>query len=160
MTRLPFPAHTFDLIVSLETVEHVEDDSAYTAEMQRVLKKDGLLLCSTPNRRVLNPGRTLSDHPFNQFHIREYSPSEFENLLRRYFGQVTLYGQSSYPNVYVAALERLGRRFPMVAVRIHQLRKLLGIAFERRERHLPGPLPFRNAEPEVLIAVANHPIAI
>jgi SAM-dependent methyltransferase len=157
-TRLPFPDHTFDLVVSLETVEHIDDDEAYAKEMGRVLKQDGLLICSTPNRRVLNPGRTLSDHPFNPFHIREYSATELETLLRRHFGRVTLYGQSAYRNEYVAILERIGRRFPMAAVRLHQMRKLFGIAFERRKRHYPRPLPFVRAEPEVLIAAANAPI--
>ncbi|HEX3069201.1 MAG TPA: class I SAM-dependent methyltransferase [Thermoanaerobaculia bacterium] len=158
-TRLPFADRTFDLVVSLETVEHIDDDETYAKEMGRVLKRDGLLICSTPNRRVLNPGRTLSDHPFNPFHIREYSANELETLLRGHFGRVILYGQSAYRNEYVATLERIGRRFPMAAVRLHQMRKLLGIAFERPGRHYPRPLPFVQAEPEVLIAMANAPIA-
>ena len=45
---LPFPDATFDVIVSLDYLEHVHDDSAAMNEMQRVLKPGGLLLISTP----------------------------------------------------------------------------------------------------------------
>ena len=155
VTDLPFPDGAFDLIVSLETVEHVQNDAMYVSEMRRVLAADGVLICSTPNRRVLNPGRTLADAPFNRFHVREYTAVELESLLRRGFETVELYGQSAYRERYVSLLERIGRRLPMTAVRLHQFRKLAGIAFERRARHEPRALPFPGAEPEVLIAIAG-----
>lgn len=156
LLALPFPADTFDVVVSLETIEHVDDDRAYVAEVRRVLRADGVLICSTPNRRVLNPGRALTDRPFNRFHVREYAVAELESLLRAAFSSVTLYGQSPFANGYVSALNRIGSQWPMLAVRLHQLRKVLGIPMERRSRHVPRPLPFGSAEPEVLIAVCGR----
>ena len=152
---LPFRDATFDLFVSLETVEHIDDDAAYVQEARRVLKSDGTFICSTPNRAVLNPGRALTDRPFNPFHIREYTLPELEQLLRREFRTVRWFGQSVFANWYVAFLTAIGRRLPMLAVRLHQLRKLLGALFERRERHTPVPLPARGAT-EVLIAVCTN----
>jgi SAM-dependent methyltransferase len=152
---LPFRDATFDLFVSLETVEHIDDDAAYVHEARRVLKHDGTFICSTPNRAVLNPGRALADRPFNPFHIREYTLPELEHLLRREFRTVRWFGQSAFAHWYVAFLTAIGRRLPMLAVRLHQLRKLLGAMFERRARHTPVPLPARGST-EVLIAVCTN----
>lgn len=45
---LPFPDATFDVIVSLDYLEHVKDDQAAMNELNRVLKPGGALLISTP----------------------------------------------------------------------------------------------------------------
>ena len=48
---LPFPAGSFEAVVCSEVLEHIQDDAAALAEMQRVLADDGLLLLSVPHRR-------------------------------------------------------------------------------------------------------------
>ena len=40
----------FDVVTSMEVIEHVTDPAAFIAELARHLKPDGLLLLSTPNR--------------------------------------------------------------------------------------------------------------
>jgi SAM-dependent methyltransferase len=45
---LPFPDSSFDVIVSLDYLEHVHDDDAAMSELWRVLKPEGRLLVSTP----------------------------------------------------------------------------------------------------------------
>lgn len=45
---LPFPDSTFDVIVSLDYLEHVHDDHAAMKELHRVLKPEGQLIISTP----------------------------------------------------------------------------------------------------------------
>jgi SAM-dependent methyltransferase len=47
---LPLPASTFDLILSHEVIEHVEDDRAAICEMIRVLKPGGRVVLFAPNR--------------------------------------------------------------------------------------------------------------
>ncbi len=47
---LPFPGRCFDLILSHEVLEHVQDDRAAVAEMVRVLHKGGRLVLFVPNR--------------------------------------------------------------------------------------------------------------
>jgi SAM-dependent methyltransferase len=47
---LPFPASTFDLVLSHEVLEHVQDDRAAMREIMRVLKSGGRAVIFCPNR--------------------------------------------------------------------------------------------------------------
>lgn len=47
--RLPFPSNHFDLVISGEHIEHLRDTDRYIREINRVLKKGGVLLLTTPN---------------------------------------------------------------------------------------------------------------
>jgi ubiquinone/menaquinone biosynthesis C-methylase UbiE len=154
VTQLPCPDHCCDLFVSFETIEHVVDDRAFLRDVKRVLKLQGTSLCTTPNRTVTNPGITLTGKPYNPFHVREYSRADLEALLSEFFSHVSLWGQSFYHSGYIRALNRLGQSWPALAVRIHQLRKLLGIPWEKPEKQRPRAMP-TNGEPEALAAVCT-----
>jgi len=88
--RLPFVNSAFDIVVSFETIEHIRQYRKFLAECRRVLKENGLLICSTPNRRIFSPNLAK---PINTFHVKEFWPEEFYRLLRRCFANITLYGQ-------------------------------------------------------------------
>lgn len=88
--RLPFVENAFDIVVSFETIEHIRQYRKFLAECLRVLKENGLLICSTPNRRIFSPNLAK---PINTFHVKEFWPEEFYRLLRRCFADITLYGQ-------------------------------------------------------------------
>ena len=47
---IPLPSGTFDLILSHEVIEHVQDDRAAIREMARVLRPDGRIVLFCPNR--------------------------------------------------------------------------------------------------------------
>ena len=47
---VPFPTSTFDLILSHEVIEHVQDDQAAIREMIRTLKPGGRVVLFCPNR--------------------------------------------------------------------------------------------------------------
>lgn len=81
--NLPFSDDTFDVITCVDVIEHVEDYDHLIKEMLRVSRK-GVFL-STPNRR---PEYTNKDgSPKNYWHLREWSFSEFDEIVRK-FGQV------------------------------------------------------------------------
>ncbi len=48
--RLPWPDGSFDVIESMDVIEHTDDPRAYLAELRRVLAPGGLILLVTPNR--------------------------------------------------------------------------------------------------------------
>jgi O-antigen biosynthesis protein len=87
VVQLPFDAGSFDLVVCFETIEHVAKAPEAVAELRRVLADDGVLVISTPN-----PAEYVVD---NEFHVREYTPGEFAELLDEHFPeQMWLYQQN------------------------------------------------------------------
>jgi SAM-dependent methyltransferase len=70
------PSESFDLIVCLQFIEHIEDDIKLMQEIFRVLKKNGKCIVSTPNKNM-----TISRNPY---HYREYNPTELRNLVSKF----------------------------------------------------------------------------
>lgn len=151
---LPVADASYDVYISFETIEHVDDDAALIDEAARVLRPGGLLLLSTPNRAVLDPGATIDDRPFNRYHVREYLRDELEARLRRRFGSIDWFGQRPFADGYVAWLNRIGRRFPALAVKLHQARKCAGWPWESPSRHVP--VPGDRSSAEILIAACRN----
>ncbi|MCE7948538.1 MAG: class I SAM-dependent methyltransferase [Chloroflexi bacterium CFX4] len=48
--HLPYPANAFDMVLSNEVLEHVQDDRAAAREMVRVTKPNGVIIVFCPNR--------------------------------------------------------------------------------------------------------------
>lgn len=46
---LPYHSGSFDVVYSIEVLEHIENHSNFIGEASRVLRKDGLLILTTPN---------------------------------------------------------------------------------------------------------------
>ena len=86
-TKLPLQTASFDLIASFETIEHVDADVGFISELRRVIRDDGVLLLSTPNALHTKP---VAGVPKNPFHVREYEPAEFKELVSDHFGTVEL----------------------------------------------------------------------
>jgi len=89
---LPFEDASFDVVVSFEVIEHLEEtvQAEFLREARRVLKKDGVLVISTPNKAVYSD----STHQHNRFHKKEFYIDEFESFLRQTFPKISLFGQT------------------------------------------------------------------
>lgn len=83
------PDGSFDLIVSFETLEHVQAQARMLDGFVRLLADDGLLLVSTPDKRTYSE---LTGEA-NPYHVRELYRDEFEALLSARFPAYRLYGQ-------------------------------------------------------------------
>jgi SAM-dependent methyltransferase len=88
---LPFPDGSFDAVVTFQVIEHIKKDRALIAEIWRVLRPDGVLVISTPNRTM-----SLTRNPW---HVREYTPDEFARLLKERFASVERRGVFGRENV-------------------------------------------------------------
>ncbi|WP_373475423.1 bifunctional 2-polyprenyl-6-hydroxyphenol methylase/3-demethylubiquinol 3-O-methyltransferase UbiG [Sphingorhabdus sp.] len=79
---------TFDVVTSMEVIEHVIDPSAFIIELARHLKPDGLLLLSTPNRTaasrlfLVEAAERLGQVPRGTHHWDQFlTPEELTALL-------------------------------------------------------------------------------
>ena len=89
VTSLPFENGAFDVVVSFETLEHIDSHSQelFLKEINRVMASDGVLIMSTPNREVYD---YRGD---NDFHICEKSCTEFREMLSDCYKNVRLFSQ-------------------------------------------------------------------
>jgi len=88
--NLPFKNETFDNIVAMEILEHIEDVDRALSEIKRVLKKDGVFIMSTPDNSILwkviwflwsNSFGKMWQHK----HLVEYKRKEWLNVVSKHF---------------------------------------------------------------------------
>lgn len=94
-TRLPFDDGVFDVVVTSEVLEHIQDDVAAIAEMVRVLRPGGVFAASVPSwfPEVVN-WRLSADYHAPAApggHVRIYSSTELAAKLRA--GGLTITGR-------------------------------------------------------------------
>lgn len=85
--QLPFEDHTFDVICSFETIEHLDHPELFLQEIRRVLKPGGNIILSCPN----DPYYYKQGTPGNPFHKRQYTYFDFKQLAEKYLGQRVRY---------------------------------------------------------------------
>ncbi len=84
---LPLLDNSIDIVVAFEVIEHLERWAEMLAEAARVLKTDGQLLVSTPNRVYYHASRSAP----NPFHVHEFDFAEFEAALKKEFRSVRIF---------------------------------------------------------------------
>jgi SAM-dependent methyltransferase len=91
---LPLGDASADVIVSFETIEHLEaaEQPRMLAEFARVLTPDGVLVLSSPNRPQYSDARGY----VNPFHLHELDRGELTRLLAPHFPVQRWYRQRRY----------------------------------------------------------------
>lgn len=68
----------YDYVVSLESIEHMEDDRRFYEFLLSKLKDNGILFLSFPNKRKIDLSRNT-----NLFHFRHYDLQDIESIIQR-----------------------------------------------------------------------------
>lgn len=91
VTKLPYEDDFFDVIISFETIEHIDSESQKSTlnEIKRVLKKDGILIMSTPDKAIYSDARNY----VNKYHVKEFYPDEYQRFLNTKFDFVRFFYQ-------------------------------------------------------------------
>ena len=82
---------TFDLVVAIEIIEHIDDYKTFLKKVIELGHKEGggiyptEWFISTPNR---NHKSITKDHPNNAYHVREWRSEEFYEALSPYFKSI------------------------------------------------------------------------
>jgi lipopolysaccharide biosynthesis protein/SAM-dependent methyltransferase len=80
--HIPFEDDSFDVVVSFETLEHIGEKQQiqFLKEIKRVLKPQGLLVMSSPEKEVYS-----LNCPDNPYHAHEINRDEFKSLISEQF---------------------------------------------------------------------------
>ena len=92
-SSLLFQDNFFDCITCFETMEHLKDHKKTLEEFSRVLKQNGKLIISTPNKEI-----SLKHNTHNQFHTNEFTKKEFLEILSINFSKIDLFSQKLIVN--------------------------------------------------------------
>lgn len=71
INAIPYPTEAFDVVTTLDVLEHVEDDQSAIFELHRVLIKEGILVITVPAFKFL-----WSPHDEVNLHKRRYTSQE------------------------------------------------------------------------------------
>ncbi|PWQ84909.1 glycosyl transferase [Stenotrophomonas maltophilia] len=85
---IPLVDDSVDVVVSFETIEHLMEQEEMMAEIRRVLRPDGVLVMSSPNKEVYSDRAGYH----NDFHVKELYQAEFLALVGRHFPASRLCG--------------------------------------------------------------------
>lgn len=81
LTKIPLPDNSVDVITSFESIEHISEHEIAFLEFKRVLKSNGVLIISTPDKYYY----TDTSGKKNPYHIKEFYRSDFANILNKFF---------------------------------------------------------------------------
>lgn len=98
VNNLPIRDAFADVIVSFETIEHLNEQEAMLHEISRILKNTGILIISTPDKY----NYTVKRNFINPFHKKELFIDEFETLVKTFFKYTEFFKQKTYFNTLIS----------------------------------------------------------
>lgn len=122
MTQSTLVEASYDAVVSIEVIEHVEADDLFVKNIAGVIKKGGWAYFTTPNGDFIkNEGAGK-----NPDHIRHYTKAELQALLERHFDTVGVHYAVKTGKYRVWSLKSLKTKNPLT-----MMRSLVGVVVNR-----------------------------
>lgn len=145
VTDLPFPGDSLDGIVSIETLEHVEDLSSAVKELSRCIKPNGYLLLTMPSvtlrswwemHRTGKPVYCSEDQ-----HVRELTAAPIHGFEHRFQTFRWLERQFTGAGFSVKRRSGVGFLFPMWCRRLSFLEHGMNILYREAVNKIFGNIP-------------------
>lgn len=108
--NLHFEDASFDLVTCLDALHEAADPDVALAELQRILRPDGLLLASVPQLRV---SRAAGHTP------PALTPKGLERSVRDRFGHIAVFGQQTYLASVLDERERRATEGDKTGLEVH-----------------------------------------
>jgi ubiquinone/menaquinone biosynthesis C-methylase UbiE len=129
--KLDFPDATFDVVLFVDAIEHVQDATQVFKEISRVTKSSGDLLLTVANKNSLNQiiTRKLGYQEFvtNYQHIQEFAFQDIQNLLDQIgFDIVKQSGLFLYPYWGVPGIDDFVRNITDHDAEVVETMRILG----------------------------------
>lgn len=93
--KIPYPDESFDIVVSINLIEHLKDYENFLSECRRILKKGGRIAITTANLDFI-----LHDYFYDKTHVHEWTLSQFRKIMEKYFKTTIIEKSSSMFNYY------------------------------------------------------------
>ncbi|MFC2188310.1 class I SAM-dependent methyltransferase [Fulvivirgaceae bacterium LMO-SS25] len=88
--EIPISDNEFDVVISFETIEHLVEHEQMLTELTRVLKPEGILIISSPDKF----NYSVKPNSINIHHRKELFEAEFKNLINSFFSFTKFYFQN------------------------------------------------------------------
>ena len=75
--KLMYNDNTFDIVVSSDVIEHLDNVNKYLSKINRVVVQNGIVIISTSIR--------YTEYPLDKEHIIEWFPTEFKKIIEQKF---------------------------------------------------------------------------
>jgi cyclopropane fatty-acyl-phospholipid synthase-like methyltransferase len=108
-----------DVVLSMETIEHLEDYFTYVENAVSMMKETGTVVVGTPNR-TMTYNRYEDRRHMDPSHVQEFTARSLEWTLGAYFDRVEMYYQY-FPNFWHDADEGITRTLMFEDVAFHRI---------------------------------------
>ena len=120
--RLPFESGSFDLVVALDVLEHIEQDQEALNSLVSMARPGGYVLVTVPAHPIL-----WGEHDRRLHHIRRYRRRELKRIC----------AATGCETRFITAFNTI---LSPIAVTLRLLERIAPISFGNQERMPPGPL--------------------
>jgi ubiquinone/menaquinone biosynthesis C-methylase UbiE len=102
-TEIPLKDQSVDTVISLETLEHLENPLSAVLEFKRILKPNGILVGTVPSKYFDDLAERVYGE--NPYHITRFEYSELLKLLNANFSNVRIYYSAIEIVSHIGSLE-------------------------------------------------------